>query len=170
MSLVSSVITGNYYDSPSKALYIFTFSPRSQLFISVIAVLRRSPNSSPSFCWADKWNSIFSKKSIAEDQRDRLPSVLWLGVLLCPILHTLFIFCDWIPWQTQMGFSALDYHAILAASFPGFFLATYSLFQTSFPQVVVQFFELKLNFNSAHTFCHFMSRGTSQLFLYSVVS
>ena len=124
----------------------------------------------PSAAELTNGTAFFSKKSIAKDQRDCLPSVLWLGVLLCPILHTLFIFCDWIPWQTQMGFSALDYHAILAASFPGFFLATYSLFQTSFPQVVVQFFELKLNFNSAHTFCHFMSRGTSQLFLYSVVS
>lgn len=156
---------------PQKHYTFFTFSPRSRLFISFIALLRRSPNSSPSFCcWADKWNSIFSKKSIAEDQRDRLPSVLWLGVLLRPIPHSLFIFCDWIPWQTQMGFSALDSDAILAASFPGFFLATYSLFQTSFPQVVVHFFELKLNFSSAHTFCHFMSKGTSQLFLYLVVS
>lgn len=30
------------------------------------------------------WSSIFSKKSIAKDQRDRLPSVLWLGFWLVP--------------------------------------------------------------------------------------
>lgn len=120
---------------PQKTLYIFTFSPRSDYSSHSSLCSERSPiHLHPSAAELTNGTAFFFlRRSIAEDQRDRLPSVLWLGVLLCPIPHSPFYFL-WLDPMTNTNevFTALDSHAILAASFPGFFLATCSLFQTSF--------------------------------------
>lgn len=95
MSLASSSVVGNYDDSPSKVLHIFTFFPRGQLSFPLIALLRTSSNSSLSFAAElTKWTSLFSKNSITKDQRDTLPRILWPGVFCSPFQSIYFLLLD----------------------------------------------------------------------------
>lgn len=160
-----------YYDSASKALYIFTFYPRSQLSFPFVTLLRTPSNSSlPFAAELTKWNSPFYKNSITKDHQDNLLNMLWLGVVLCvcaPSQSVYFLLLNPITNINMLFCLLLPCHACSQLS--RIFLA-HLLFQTLSPQVVLPFFELHLNFNSVHTFCYFISAGTSQLFLYSVVS
>lgn len=97
MSLISSFVTGNYYDSPSKALCIFTFFPRSQLFIPFIALLRTSSNLSLSFCcWTNKWNRIFFFKEDRQRPDGQSPrcAVTWCFIVPRPTRSVYFLWLD----------------------------------------------------------------------------
>lgn len=165
VSLVSSIVIGNYYDVSQKH---YTFSPYS-LEASYPSHSLLCSELPPICLYAvelTKWSSLFSKNGITEDQRDNLSNRPWLGVFLCPIPNGLFIFCSWILLQTQMCFSAHDSCAILAAKFPLAHLVSVSDIFSPGGGIL---YELNLNFKSARTLSFYVWRHLSIISVFSSV-
>lgn len=95
VSLVSSIVMGNYYNSPQQHYTLSSLSPAANYLSRSLLCSELPPiHLYPSAAELTKWNSLFSKNSITKEQKDNIPLRLWFHGFCTPSQSVDFLLLD----------------------------------------------------------------------------